>query len=81
MLFWRLEGMSFQGYQTNKGVFFMSANTKKLTVLAMLTALSAVLITLVHFPCSRRPPSSSMTRRTWPSLSARSPSVLWLAWR
>ena len=50
MLFWRLEGMSFQGYQTNKGVFFMSANTKKLTVLAMLTALSAVLITLVHFP-------------------------------
>ena len=28
----------------------MSANTKKLTVLAMLTALSAVLITLVHFP-------------------------------
>lgn len=28
----------------------MSASTKKLTVLAMLTALSAVLITLVHFP-------------------------------
>lgn len=28
----------------------MSVHTKKLTVLAMLTALSAVLITLVHFP-------------------------------
>ena len=29
MLFWRLEGMSFQGYQTNKGVFFYVCKHQK----------------------------------------------------
>lgn len=42
----------------------MNPRTKQLTVLAMLTAIGAVLITLVHFPCSPPPPFSSMTPPT-----------------
>lgn len=42
--------MAFRGYYANLGVLFMNANTRKLTVMAMLVAISVVLVYLIHFP-------------------------------
>lgn len=46
-----LEGMGFfRCYYMHLGVFFMNPKIKKLTVMAMLVAISVVLVYFIHFP-------------------------------
>lgn len=55
----------------------MSERTKKLTLLAMFTAIAVVLITFVHFPLFPAAPFLQYDPSTCPSSSAPSPSARW----